>query len=52
MKRVVLTGKIWEIRHLLKMYRKKYTYVAEWVQDVYPDEQKLAKIYQFPKKNS
>jgi hypothetical protein len=31
MKKVILKGKIWEIRYLLKVYEKQYTYVSEWI---------------------
>lgn len=49
MKRVILQGKVWEVRHLLKMYAKKYTYVYEWINDLDHPQRKTAKIYQFPK---
>lgn len=50
MKRVILQGKVWEVRHLLKMYAKKYTYVYEWINDMNLANKNPAKIYQFPKK--
>ena len=30
-KGVILTGKAWEIRYLIRKYQKEYTYVKEWV---------------------
>ncbi|WP_400242131.1 Z-ring formation inhibitor MciZ [Niallia sp. JL1B1071] len=30
-KGVILTGKAWEIRYMLKKYQKEYTYVRDWV---------------------
>ncbi len=50
MRRMILQGKIWEIRHLLKVYAEKYTYVHEWIHDMNRAKRKSAKIYPFPKK--
>lgn len=56
MKRVVLSGKIWEVRHLLKVYGKRYTYVTEWIDGMEStgksrdSEDTYATIYPFPKK--
>jgi len=56
MKRVVLSGKIWEVRHLLKVYGKRYTYVTEWIDGMEgtgksrDSEDTYATIYPFPKK--
>ncbi|HEO8418785.1 Z-ring formation inhibitor MciZ [Niallia sp. FSL W8-0635] len=30
-KGVVLTGKGWEIRYMLKKYQKEFTYVKDWI---------------------
>lgn len=29
---IVLTGKAWEIRYMLKKYRKNYIFVKDWVE--------------------
>lgn len=56
MKRVVLSGKIWEVRNLLKVYGKRYTYVTEWIDGMesngerWDSEVTYATIYPFPKK--
>jgi len=56
MKRVVLSGKIWEVRNLLNVYGKRYTYVTEWIDGMESNgkrrnsEVTYATIYPFPKK--
>lgn len=56
MKRVVLSGKIWEVRNLLKVYGKRYTYVTEWIDGMESNgkrrdlEGTYATIYPFLKK--
>ncbi|WP_396122030.1 Z-ring formation inhibitor MciZ [Caldibacillus thermoamylovorans] len=56
MKRVVLSGKIWEVRNLLKVYGKRYTYVTEWIDGMESNGERrdlevtYATIYPFPKK--
>lgn len=32
MKKIILQGKVWEIRQLLKQNGKRFYYVADWIQ--------------------
>lgn len=32
MKRIVLRGKVWEVRYLLKQYQRQFFYVTDWIQ--------------------
>lgn len=58
MKRVSLSGKMWEIRHWLKVYSSKYEYVSEWIDslesnsNVNKTKDKGAVIYSFPKNHT
>ncbi|MGN1400577.1 MAG: Z-ring formation inhibitor MciZ [Bacillus sp. (in: firmicutes)] len=40
-KQIILSGKAWEIRHKLKEYGNKYTYITDWVKD----EQKIVNLH-------
>ncbi len=30
-KAIILTGKAWQVRHMLKNYRKDYIYIKDWI---------------------
>lgn len=51
MKRVILAGKVWEVRHLLKKYAERFEYVEEWID--FMDQSTIKnnnKIIPFPEK--
>lgn len=30
-KAIILTGKAWQVRHMLKTYHKDYIYIKDWI---------------------
>ena len=30
-KAIILTGKAWQVRHMLKTYHKDYIYIRDWI---------------------
>lgn len=31
MRKIILNGKAWEVRHLLRQYQQQFAYVADWI---------------------